>query len=477
MVQQLENVYSRERLFHVGSTCTSQLLCTETLNRCRYLGLVNKKTHRGLNGGKNFKHCVPKPPPSTTNHTTTCIHTGHPGAAGRSVPTTTIKVGMLNVQSVSPKTVDVYDCVTDHQFDLFFMTETWLKEKGDEVAITELTPPGYTFLHVPRTTGRGDFRPFLVTVCTDFCRPPCPRKTILCRNIRGIDREAFRQDLMKTSLVNSSLSDVDELATQYNTTLKSLLDKHAPETEKRVTHRPDTSWFSEDVHEEKRKKHHAERVWRHTRLEVHRQLYKSARNRYNKAVKSAKSDFIVNSLSTSDPRRLYSIVNNLLGKKETSTVLPELDEKTAADTLSSFFSDKITKINDELQVLKSTISSVEPTSPSFNGSPLNKFTPVTNDQLQEIILKSNKTFSPNVDPVPTKLALEFLDILLPVMVNIINISLATGIVPTSFKKAVVQPIIKKAGTHQHVRTFAQCPTCPLYPSCWRGSWPNSWFST
>nr|KAG5707319.1 hypothetical protein BaRGS_000093 [Batillaria attramentaria] len=36
-----------------------------------------------------------------------------------------------------------------------------------------------------------------------------------------------------------------------------------------------------------------------------------------------------------------------------------------------------------------------------------------------------------------------------VMVNIINISLATGIVPTSFKKAVVQPIIKKAGTHQH----------------------------
>ncbi|KAK7497763.1 hypothetical protein BaRGS_00010897 [Batillaria attramentaria] len=155
MVQQHENVYSRGRLFHVGSTCTSQLLCTETLNRCRYLGLVNKKTHRGVKGGKNFKHCVPKPPPSTTNHTTTCIHTGHPGAAGRSVPTTTIKVGMLNVQSVSPQTVDVYDCVTDHQFDLFFMTETWLKEKGDEVAITELTPPGYTFLHVPRTTGRG----------------------------------------------------------------------------------------------------------------------------------------------------------------------------------------------------------------------------------------------------------------------------------------------------------------------------------
>nr|KAG5696973.1 hypothetical protein BaRGS_008435 [Batillaria attramentaria] len=249
---------------------------------------------------------------------------------------------------------------------------------------------------------------------------------------------------MKTSLVNSSLTDVDELATQYNTTLKSLLDKHAPETEKRVTHRPDTSWFSEDVHEEKRKKHHAERVWRHTRLEVHRQLYKSARNRYNKAVKSAKSDFIVNSLSTSDPRRLYSIVNNLLGKKEASSVLPELDEKTAADTLSSF-SDKITKINDELQVLKSTISSVETTSPSFIGSPLNKFIPVTNDQLQEIILKSNKTFSPNVDPVPTKLALEFLDILLPVMVNIINISLATGIVPTCFKRAVVQPLIKKAG--------------------------------
>nr|KAG5707318.1 hypothetical protein BaRGS_000092 [Batillaria attramentaria] len=48
-----------------------------------------------------------------------------------------------------------------------------------------------------------------------------------------------------------------------------------------------------------------------------------------------------------------------------------------------------------------------------------------------------------------------------VMVNIINISLATGIVPTSFKKAVVQPIIKKAGDPSACKNFRPVSNLPF----------------
>ena len=48
-----------------------------------------------------------------------------------------------------------------------------------------------------------------------------------------------------------------------------------------------------------------------------------------------------------------------------------------------------------------------------------------------------------LDPIPTTLLYENLDILLPIIMNIINTSLTTGIVPRDLKTAVVKPLLKK----------------------------------
>ena len=68
--------------------------------------------------------------------------------------------------------------------------------------------------------------------------------------------------------------------------------------------------------------------------------------------------------------------------------------------------------------------------------------PVSLEELRVIIGKSpSKACS--LDPMPTWLVKDVLDELLPLMVDIVNTSMATGMVPDAMKVAVVTPLLKK----------------------------------
>ena len=86
---------------------------------------------------------------------------------------------------------------------------------------------------------------------------------------------------------------------------------------------------------------------------------------------------------------------------------------------------------------------------SFNDAPdsvppaFNAFMPVTEDEVYKCISES-PTKSCSLDPIPTFLLKDCLDILLSSITKLVNYSLIEGSFPNSFKKAVVTPLIKKA---------------------------------
>ena len=47
------------------------------------------------------------------------------------------------------------DLIVKRDLDVLCLSETWLREAGDDVSIGEMTPPGFSFLHRPRVSGRG----------------------------------------------------------------------------------------------------------------------------------------------------------------------------------------------------------------------------------------------------------------------------------------------------------------------------------
>ena len=55
---------------------------------------------------------------------------------------------------------------------------------------------------------------------------------------------------------------------------------------------------------------------------------------------------------------------------------------------------------------------------------------------------NTKTTQWSLDPIPTNLLKQCIDVLLPVITRIVNLSLLQGFMPLSLKKALMKPLLK-----------------------------------
>ena len=66
---------------------------------------------------------------------------------------------------------------------------------------------------------------------------------------------------MTESTCNEDTCDMETMAAQYNTTLRKILDGHAPEKTKTVKKKPAMPWYSDEIKGLKRDRRKAERQW------------------------------------------------------------------------------------------------------------------------------------------------------------------------------------------------------------------------
>ena len=98
------------------------------------------------------------------------------------------------------------------------------------------------------------------------------------------------------------------------------------------------------------------------------------------------------------------------------------------ETIRSKFPDKVQKIS---QVQKPEIR-----------SKMNVFERASEDEVKKLILGSSSK-SCDLDPIPTSVLKNCLDILITPITDIINISMETSTFPQNFKEAHVRPLLKK----------------------------------
>ena len=283
-------------------------------------------------------------------------------------------------------------------------------------------------------------------VCV-LCRLSVPKQTPLpkfksVRPIHKIDQNAFSRDL---SDLISSLDSVSDL----NTALRRVLDKHAPVCQRRIAQRRPALWYnsvSAVLQLSKRERRRAERRWASSKLIIHKQIYDAAKQKVVDLVHNAKSAFYSAKIAAaSSCRDLFHTVNFMIGKTKDMLLPSTHNISDLPNLFLKFFNQKIDTIHGNFPVSASSPC----LSPSFTGTTFSEFSEVSVEFVRKLITRSAKT-SCDLDPIPTALLCDHLDILLPSITKFINESLVSGTVPSDFKTAVVKPLLKKSSLDHNI---------------------------
>ncbi|XP_071506848.1 uncharacterized protein [Diadema antillarum] len=274
-------------------------------------------------------------------------------------------------------------------------------------------------------------------------KPAVGRKEIVYRKLKTINHEALAEDLESSDLIRKPETDIDKLADQYDRTLSTILDKHAPIKRCVVATRPPNPWYSEEITEAKKLRRRLERKWRKTRLEVDRQCFRDQGLIVLDMIKKAKASFYEKQISDCVSQRdVYKVIDKMLHYRNKSVLPTHRSDQELAEKFIRYFSTKIQDIRATLDAEVLTGGNLTTAHSTEKDHTLNSFDLASEEEVRKIISGSPPSSS-SQDPVPTWILKRHLHLLLPSITLMVNRSLETGIFPSSFKQAVVRPLLKK----------------------------------
>ena len=217
-------------------------------------------------------------------------------------------------------------------------------------------------------------------------------------------------------------------------TLSPTLDSHAPIIIKKSILRLDTSWYTLALLKQKRKLRTFEKKLIKSKSESILVLYQLIKYKHRRDFLISKSLHVTASLKScsSDQKKTFTICSKLLGRNKKKT-LPDFPPDTLSSTFDDYFHHKLTST---LSNLPRYTTLITPTIPTHS---LNVFTVHSMSDIGTL-LKATKSSSP-LDPIHLSLLITE-SLTIPIN-NIFCESLESGTFPTSYKHALITPLLKK----------------------------------
>ena len=172
--------------------------------------------------------------------------------------------------------------------------------------------------------------------------------------------------------------------------------------------------------------------------------YKLHQQQYKEALNNARSSYYSSIIDSgrNNPKTLFSTINKLLQPMDT---ISNSFTTSKCNLFLTFFQTKIDTIHNQLTAASpTTLPDPHSNPPRPPSHPLTSFSPITDSVLSSTVT-SMKSSTCALDPIPSSLVKACLPTLTPLITNIINSSLSTGIVPPALKLAAITPILKKPG--------------------------------
>ena len=281
----------------------------------------------------------------------------------------------------------------------------------------------------------------LVSCLLSYPSPAKEKRTITYRDIKSIKIDDFRASLLASNLLQQYDSmDLDTLVECYNTELRSLMDSYAPLTVKRLPNVKREPWYSAEIADARRVTRRHERQYRkhgkiHDRDEYNRS-FTEWRNKLHTAKTNHLSEMIAK--NRTDSKALFRSMNTVMHRTKANPLPENRSSKDLADQFCSFFKTKIDRIRDDFA--EDTAGAFDFDKKATLATPLCAFDLVSDTDIHQILTKSADK-SCNLDPIPTSILKQCVDIITPVISRIVNLSLQSSSMPDIFKRALVSPLL------------------------------------
>ena len=142
--------------------------------------------------------------------------------------------------------------------------------------------------------------------------------------------------------------ELDSCVNLFESTVRNILDDHAPLKTRTVKLQTESPWFNDDIRAARKTRRQLERKWRDNgKLEVHRQEYRNQCDIVKNMINQAKIDHYSSLVEerSGNQKKLFNIVEKLLHKPKTLVLPSTHSDQDLANAFSNFFVTKIENIH------------------------------------------------------------------------------------------------------------------------------------
>ena len=260
------------------------------------------------------------------------------------------------------------------------------------------------------------------------------------RSWKSVDLPSFTAAIRDSPLGSqpSPTSTAADLFAVYDSVLRRIADRVAPEHTVRSRVRPLSPWFDADCRLIRRNCRRLERRYRRTKTVDDRAAWVNAVRQKHVDFLKKKNDYWTTRLARENraPRKLWQSINKIL-RREKNADGSECPPVNTADAFLKFFDEKVQAVR------SSTSGFPAPVIDATASSSMPQFRPCTEEDVRRVLM-SSPTKSCSLDPIPTFLLKQSVDVLLPFVTAMCNASLQEGNLPSTQRHAIVTPLLKKS---------------------------------
>ena len=308
----------------------------------------------------------------------------------------------------------------------------------------------------------------LITTTLDIGNIHKKEKTIIFRKKGSINSVEFANKIasLHNNVTQRCVHSCNEmcctscLVSEYRKTTSEYFEQKAPIIEKNIIVCDSNNlWYNSDIKKAKRIMRKAEKLYKRHKTSFYRDEYRRLLQVKCDLILRAKVAYYGGKIENckNDSKKLYGVLNGLLGKNTKDYVLPQHDSDYAlANDFKDFFLSKVMDLKNSFNENSSfSNSSLIPNLPLEQ---FHKFAKVEKTEILKLLKNMNKTFCNN-DPFDIRSfeSDKINESLATYLCNIVNSSFIEGKFPETEKFACVRPKIKGCGDPDELSSYR-----PLY---------------